>query len=144
MKRVYTLGVDIGSVSVSLVLLSPEQEIVQTTYALHLGGIQETLDALLGDFDLDLVGAIASTSTCPQLFMPDGSREGTVVPNVPSQIACIRAAKQLYPPKEISGLLIVGGERFGLLQFDDEGNYRHQRANSSCAAGTGSFLDQQA
>ena len=140
----YTLGVDIGSVSVSLVLLSPEQEIVQTVYALHLGGIRETLDDLLEDVDLDLVGAIVSTSTCPPLILRCGGRDGTVVPSVPSQIAAIRAAKQLYRTGEISGLLIGGGERFGLLQFDDEGNYRHQRANSSCAAGTGSFLDQQA
>ena len=39
---------------------------------------------------------------------------------------------------------MVGGEKFGLIQFDTRGNYQHYKANTSCAAGTGSFLDQQA
>jgi len=41
-------------------------------------------------------------------------------------------------------ILLVGGEKFGLIQFDADGNYLHFKANTSCAAGTGSFLDQQA
>ncbi|MBI4682241.1 MAG: CoA activase, partial [Nitrospirae bacterium] len=32
----------------------------------------------------------------------------------------------------------------GLISFDEAGNYRNFKSNSSCAAGTGSFLDQQA
>jgi activator of 2-hydroxyglutaryl-CoA dehydratase len=31
-----------------------------------------------------------------------------------------------------------------LVLFDNEGNYNNYRSNTSCAAGTGSFLDQQA
>ncbi|MBW2219230.1 MAG: CoA activase, partial [Deltaproteobacteria bacterium] len=37
-----------------------------------------------------------------------------------------------------------GGEKFGLIRFDEKGNYLNFKANTSCAAGTGSFLDQQA
>ena len=44
----------------------------------------------------------------------------------------------------IGSILLVGGERFGVIHFDEEGNYKKFRTNSSCAAGTGSFLDQQA
>ena len=38
----------------------------------------------------------------------------------------------------------IGGETFGLILFDEKGRYRKYIANSSCAAGTGAFLDQQA
>jgi hypothetical protein len=38
----------------------------------------------------------------------------------------------------------VGAERFSLVLFDRHGNYRSCRTNTSCASGTGSFLDQQA
>ncbi|MFH1090252.1 MAG: acyl-CoA dehydratase activase, partial [Pseudomonadota bacterium] len=35
-------------------------------------------------------------------------------------------------------------EKFGVVLFDEAGNYRKYKSNTSCAAGTGSFLDQQA
>ncbi|MCK4515458.1 MAG: hypothetical protein KAU31_09385, partial [Spirochaetaceae bacterium] len=40
-------------------------------------------------------------------------------------------------------LLIIGGERFALIQFDGDGHYQSSRGNTGCAAGTGGFLDQQ-
>ena len=47
-----------------------------------------------------------------------------------------------YP--QARSILIIGAEKFGLIQLDRQGNYRTFRANTGCAAGTGSFLDQQA
>ncbi|MCP4022950.1 MAG: CoA activase, partial [Desulfobacteraceae bacterium] len=41
-------------------------------------------------------------------------------------------------------ILVVGGEKFGRLFFDENGDYLNYKSNTSCAAGTGSFLDQQA
>ncbi|MGD9824783.1 acyl-CoA dehydratase activase, partial [Desulfobacter sp.] len=46
--------------------------------------------------------------------------------------------------RSFSAILHVGGEKFFLSLFDSHGNYRGQRHNSGCAAGTGAFLDQQA
>ncbi len=37
----------------------------------------------------------------------------------------------------------IGAEKFMLIRFDENGNYQSTKINSSCAAGTGSFLDQQ-
>ncbi|MEW6668795.1 MAG: BadF/BadG/BcrA/BcrD ATPase family protein [Thermodesulfobacteriota bacterium] len=45
---------------------------------------------------------------------------------------------------DIGSILVVGGEAFGLIGFDGNGRYRSFRTNTSCAAGTGSFLDQRA
>ncbi len=41
-------------------------------------------------------------------------------------------------------ILHVGAERFFLAELDAEGRYLQTSHSSSCAAGTGSFLDQQA
>jgi hypothetical protein len=41
----------------------------------------------------------------------------------------------------VGSILIVGGEKFGLIRFDADGNYFGYKANTSCAAGTGSFLE---
>ena len=54
----------------------------------------------------------------------------------------ITAARHFYPG--LQALLIIGAEKFGLVTFDKNGEYRNYISNSSCAAGTGNFLDQQA
>ena len=59
-----------------------------------------------------------------------------------SRMACIRSVKERYPRS--GAILLVGGEQFSLIRFDREGHYQSIRTNTSCAAGTGSFLDQQA
>ena len=53
------------------------------------------------------------------------------------------AAVQHFCPDAVS-VLHVGAEKFMLIKFDSNGNYKSAKVNSSCAAGTGSFLDQQA
>ncbi|MBT7152044.1 MAG: CoA activase, partial [Deltaproteobacteria bacterium] len=59
-----------------------------------------------------------------------------------SRICYITAARHLN--EKVGSLLIVGGEKFGVVLFDQNGEYLNYRSNSCCAAGTGSFLDQQA
>ncbi|MBN1199513.1 MAG: hypothetical protein JXA23_09195, partial [Bacteroidales bacterium] len=58
------------------------------------------------------------------------------------QVADIRGLKTLSP--EARSLLLVGAEKFMVIRFDETGEFESVRSNSSCAAGTGSFLDQQA
>ena len=57
-------------------------------------------------------------------------------------MAYITAARHLHPG--VRSLLIIGAEKFGLVTFDENGEYSNYKSNSSCAAGTGNFLDQQA
>jgi len=59
-----------------------------------------------------------------------------------TRIAIIAAARRFY--QKIGSILLVGGEKFGLIRFDENDNYLMFKANTSCAAGAGSFLDQQA
>jgi predicted CoA-substrate-specific enzyme activase len=128
------LGIDIGSVSTSVVEITPEKEIVKTAYEFHHGNLIENLRKILNRFDLPGICAVASTSSTPVIIQTNRRYD--------NQITVIAAARHFHA--KIGAILIVGGERFGLIQFDENGNYLNFKANTSCAAGTGSFLDQQA
>lgn len=128
------LGVDIGSVSVGLALLSPGGQILQTDYRFHRGMIRETAAAMLGALAPGDLAGVACTSCTPRLF-----KRARVYD---SQACVIEAARKAHG--RLGSLLVVGGERFVLLRFDSEGRFKNLKASTSCAAGTGSFLDQQA
>jgi len=128
------LGIDIGSISISVVEMSRRREIIKSRYAFHEGYVRETLTEMLEDFSLSGIGALALTSSSPDIFKT-GER-------FDSRISVISAAKYVF--KKPGSVLIIGGEKFGLAMFDKNGDYRNYRSNTSCAAGTGSFLEQQA
>ena len=130
----HILGIDIGSVSISIVEISPLKEVVQTAYEFHHGDITGNLRKILTHFDLSRICGIAATSSTPSIIKTDKHYD--------NRIAMISGARHFH--EKIGALLIVGGERFGLISFDDDGNYLNFKSNTLCAAGTGSFLDQQA
>jgi predicted CoA-substrate-specific enzyme activase len=127
------LAIDVGSVAISLVLLNHDKEIIQTAYDFHEGRIAGKLIEMISSFDLKRVCSVAATSSTPSFV-----RSYAVFDN---RVSVITAVKALH--ERVGSVLIVGGEKFGLIQFDENQNYRKFKSNSSCAAGTGSFLDQQ-
>ena len=128
------LGIDAGSVSVSIVLINEHGNILQSSYSFHEGKIAEKITSELSRIDLTDIYAIAATNSVPDI-LPQARRYDNIV-------SFITAAQKNFD--RIGSLLIVGGERFGLALFDENGNYKNFKTNTSCAAGTGSFLDQQA
>lgn len=132
--HVTILGLDIGSVSLAAVEIDSAGEVLQTSYRMHGGYTADTLVDILHDMPLSRIGAIAATTSTPLMIQTTGRYD--------SRMAVIRTARQFY--SEIGAILVVGGEKFGLIRFDAQGQYRGFKTNTSCAAGTGSFLDQQA
>jgi predicted CoA-substrate-specific enzyme activase len=128
------LGIDIGSISLSTALLSPQKEILQTAYSFHNGSIESALIAQLDGLQLSNIDGIAITSPGSPIIKPANLYD--------SRISYISAAKHFH--NTLGSVLIVGAEKFGVILFDENGEYLNYRSNSSCAAGTGSFLDQQA
>jgi predicted CoA-substrate-specific enzyme activase len=128
------LGVDIGSVSVCLALLEKTGETRRTAYRFHKGKVRETLRALVEEIGPVSLSGIGFTSASPLLMRGAAAFD--------TQVSLIAACRHFSP--SVKSIIFVGGEKFGLIRFDGEGNYRGARTNSSCAAGTGSFLDQQA
>jgi predicted CoA-substrate-specific enzyme activase len=130
----HIVGIDIGSVALSLVLVDEKGTVVHSSYQFHKGMIRETLQSMLRNIDIRRIGGIAMTLSGPQLLYN--------TPRYDTQICIIAAAKHYH--REVGSILFIGGENFGLITFNDEGDYERYRSNTSCAAGTGSFLDQQA
>jgi predicted CoA-substrate-specific enzyme activase len=133
MKR-NILGIDVGSVAVSIVEITPEYSLIKTSYHIHHGKIAATLCEALNDFILSDISRISATSSSPYFIKTENRYD--------NQVCLIAALHHLYG--NAGALLNIGAERFSLLIFDENGTYRKCRTNSSCAAGTGSFLDQQA
>jgi len=129
-------GIDAGAVSVSVVEVTAEGRVLNSAYAFHEGKIDQTLSRLLNEFGPS-AGAefvLAATTSVPGRIRADFRCDG--------RIAVIAAARRCYD--DFGAILTVGGERFGILHFDPRGNFRNFKGNTSWAAGTGSFLDQQA
>ncbi len=128
------LGLDVGAVSLSAAEVDPKGEIVRTFYLFHHGEVEACLERVLDSLDLSRIGAVAATTSTPSFIRADHRFD--------NQICLITAARRFHP--EARSILVVGGERFGLVRFDADGAYLSFKANPLCAAGTGSFLDQQA
>jgi len=128
------LGIDAGSVSISVILLDLQGNISFKASASHHGEVKQTLSDLIQKVNLDTIGNIAVTSCTPGFINQTRAYD--------DHVTMIRAAKHLH--KNFDAILHIGGERFSLSHFDSLGNYVGAKHNTSCAAGTGSFLDQQA
>ena len=128
------LGIDIGSVSIAVVEIGAQKQIVQSAYEFHRGDAAAKLKKILTGINLEKVGAIATTASTPAIL--------NVNRRYDNGLSVIAAAHHFHDT--VGSILSVGGEKFGLIRFDQDGNYLNFRTNTPCAAGTGSFLDQQA
>ena len=144
-SREFSLGVDIGSISVKTALLDGAGDIVSTTYRRHLGRpadvAREAAGEVLGSLKPGAAVKLGLTGTgAPALA------EALDVRPTNEMIAIVSAAARFLP--DVRTIIDVGGEdskilclrkpERGTLVLDDFAT------NSACAAGTGSFLDQQA
>ena len=136
-KNVYrgeVLGIDVGSVSISLVCLDAGGSLIGYDYALHHGDTRGILASMLRGYDPELIMGIA---------VPSGKTKFKKQIRVfDTQVSLMKAVSQLG--LDARSILHVGAERFFLIGLDERGNYLQTSHSSSCAAGTGSFLDQQA
>ncbi len=128
------LGIDVGSVAVSVVKINIDKQITGSGYRFHHGDIEATVTQLLERIGCDDISHVVSTNSTPSVVVAQKRYD--------NQIATICAGRHYHP--DMKGILLVGGEKFSLSTFDDAGHYLGSVSNTSCAAGTGSFLDQQA
>ena len=128
------VGIDIGSVALAIAVVDQQGALVHSDYRFHQGAISDTLRSMLIGIDISRIGGVAMTASGPDILQD--------VERFDTQIAMIAAVKKYHD--DVGSILFVGGENFGLITFNKQGDYERFRSNSSCAAGTGSFLDQQA
>ena len=128
------LGIDIGSVSFGYVLMNQNRQVLQSGYSFHQGNILTSLMEKLEELDLSRVCQVAYNHKSSDFFAAGVC--------VNEQVALIEGVR--YQEKNVGSMFTIGGETFGLILFDEKNQYQKYISNSSCAAGTGAFLDQQA
>ncbi len=128
------VGIDLGSVSVKTVTLSLDGTIVSSRYKRHYG---QALAAALEFLD-DLPDGVPLAVTGSAGKLLASILDLTHVNEV---VALSAAAGKYYP--HVKTVIEMGGEDSKLLVMED-GKLKDFSMNSACAAGTGSFLDQQA
>ena len=140
----YHLGLDIGSVSINTVLMDSGRNIFENRYDYCHGRpfqlLKEILSSIFERYDKKNLVLLGITGTGGQLT--SSLIGGRYVNEI---VAQSNAVANLYP--EVRTIIEMGGEDSKLI-FMDRVNGRSELAdfamNSICAAGTGSFLDQQA
>ena len=142
----FSLGLDIGSISVNTVLIDAEKNIVEEHYTLCHGRPFHALDRVLTDiltrYPAEAFTSVAITGTGGKLAAE--LIGGYFVNEIVAQSSSVA---WLYP--EAKTVIEMGGEDSKLIIMNtDNGNGSSRLAdfamNTVCAAGTGSFLDQQA
>ena len=140
MQKCY-LGIDVGSVSTNLVLLNSQEEILNKKYVKTKGKpikvIQDTLAAIKKDMNDMEISGVGTTGSGRRLA-------GTVVGAdvVKNEITAHSVAAASTNP-EVKTVLEIGGQDSKIIILRD-GVAVDFAMNSVCAAGTGSFLEQQA
>ncbi len=131
------IGLDAGSVSVKAVVLNHNGVKLKGLYRPHLGRPLKSALTLLKEItpsDTDI--SLAVTGSAGRLIAEAMGFEA-----VNEIVAQAFAVQKLHP--HVRTVIEMGGEDSKLITLEDEG-IGDFALNSVCAAGTGSFLDQQA
>jgi predicted CoA-substrate-specific enzyme activase len=145
MKPVYLFGFDIGSISINTVVMDQDGKIIEDRYDYCHGKpfekLKEILDILGETYAPEQFGHISLTGTGGKLAAE--LLGGTYVNEIVAQSTSV---SKLYP--QVRTIIEMGGEDSKLIFMDELDNNASRLSdfelNTLCAAGTGSFLDQQA
>lgn len=140
------IGLDIGSVSIKAVLINERKEILEDHYVRSHGQSVETFLLVLRDIfnrtHIDDIDGIAITGSGGKLIS-----ELMNIAFINEVVAHSQATTTLHP--EARTIIEIGGEDSKLMLIEKDVSTGHTKVsdfsmNTMCAAGTGSFLDQQA
>jgi predicted CoA-substrate-specific enzyme activase len=139
----YRLGLDAGSTTAKVVVLTPTGNLAFSAYRRHYAEVLSTLQALLAEAQ----AALGNIRVRPCLTGSAGLgfSERLGLPFVQEAIASGEVVRACYP--QVNTLLDIGGEDAKLIFFTSLDGRRVQpdiRMNGACAGGTGAFIDQMA
>lgn len=144
MEMDYYLGIDIGSVALKIVVVGRDGKARYTDYRRLYGQpgivLKDALADLREKVDIDKITALVSTGNGGEIS--HSILGGDFINEI---LTVSKAAQYLIP--EINTIIEMGGADSKLLCYSHAGKQialSDFGMNSLCAAGTGSFLDQQA
>ncbi|MBK7174127.1 MAG: CoA activase [Bacteroidales bacterium] len=140
------VGIDIGSISVNTVVIDDSDSVIEDRYDYCYG---KPFDVLVRVFE-DIILSFGFDSIRSVAFTGSGGKQaaelmgGSFVNEIIAQSTSVGV---LYP--QIRTIIEMGGEDSKLIFMENGTSASYSRLsdfamNSLCAAGTGSFLDQQA
>jgi predicted CoA-substrate-specific enzyme activase len=136
------LGIDVGSVTTKFAVLNDKDDLVTSVYLRNDGqpiiSIQCGLRELSSGLPIDTrIAGVATTGSARYLA-------GVLVNAdlVKNEISCQAAAAVHFFP-DVATVIEIGGQDSKIIIIRD-GSVADMGMNTVCAAGTGSFLDQQA
>ncbi len=140
----FDVGMDVGSVSVNLVVMDSQGNVVREEYRRHLGDTYRTALNLLEALDPEFPAASIRLAAFTGM---GGERLAAILrgPSVNEVIAQGRGTHHFCP--EARTIIDMGGEDAKMIMVAEENGHlviQDFAMNTMCAAGTGSFLDQQA
>jgi predicted CoA-substrate-specific enzyme activase len=144
------LGIDIGSISCKLAVLDDDRRMRYLRYQRTHGRPMETarsmLSELFGEVSPDRIGSMAGTGSAGRALCE------LLEIDFVNELICQTAAIRHFRP-EVRTLIEMGGQDSKVTFLSDPDDEQSRSAgrdmvdfsmNTVCAAGTGSFLDQQA
>jgi len=143
MKSLY-LSIDVGSVSANTVIMDDHRNVLEEHYTRIKGQplqiVQKVLEEILQRLPHEQFRSISFTGTGGKLLSE--LLGGNFINEI---IAQAKAVQHFYP--QVRTIIDIGGEDSKLVLIEEEGGrfkISDFSMNTLCAAGTGSFLDQQA
>lgn len=137
MEKILSVGIDVGSTTVKIVILDINKTILYSNYIRHFSRVKETvlleLKKIKDQFD-DFKCKVSITGSAG-LGLSNKSNIGFVQEVHSSFIA----VKEYYPSTDV--VVELGGEDAKIIFLT---NGVEERMNGSCAGGTGAFIDQMA
>ena len=141
----YYVGIDAGSVSINCAVINSKKDIVyEYPYRRHLGKVEEHVEAILEDlyqrFGKAHIRSIAFTGN-------HGKKLSEILDTYYEFETISQVAGAISITPDVNTIISMGGQDTALFQISHyNGGWEldYFNANGPCAAGTGSFIDQQA
>ena len=138
------MGIDVGSTTVKVAVLSDDDKLIYGDYQRHRADIRSTIISVVNKA-LDFLEKTIEGGSSRQLTVKVTGSGGLSVsqwlniPFIQEVIAATTAVKKLIPQTDV--VIELGGEDAKITYF--RGGVE-QRMNGTCAGGTGAFIDQMA
>jgi predicted CoA-substrate-specific enzyme activase len=132
-----SIGVDIGALFLKAVRTDESGRIVASVYERHRGEPAGVLAEAFDRLNVQQDEAVGLTGCNAELFALQMQ-----VPYRDVTLCQIDAIRRIVP--DAFAIMDIGGGSATLIQLDGKGRFQDYSTNSLCAAGTGSFLDEQA
>lgn len=138
----YSLGIDIGYSSIKYILINSDDEILMKNYEFHKGrikeGLKKSFEEISLKYELSKIGYLGFTGSGGKLLCNDGE-----IFYLNEVAAIVEGTKHI--DDSIEGIIEIGGESAKFItDFSKNSTSSIQIGmNSNCAAGTGSYLEEQ-